>query len=276
MTREWVPYAVLRAASLLAPHALRAEWLRGWHSELWYVSRSHATQFCLGAFRDALWVRRNDLNPVSGARIGFESPFACLGLLASVAVAATFLTMRLPIPPPTPSSSGWGLREVSFGWTLMLLYSAVLTPVTLLAMGRTPDRPAAPGCSRLRRWGFLALKMALLQPVVLCGFLVSLAAHVAVAPMLLVACWILALRWAFLDQRRRCPACLRLLTNAVRIGTPSRTFLEWYGAESVCSHGHGLLHSPATSASYSGAERWLTLDASWKTLFSQPAGGGPR
>ncbi len=44
------------------------------------------------------------------------------------------------------------------------------------------------------------------------------------------------------DQQRRCPVCLRLLTNPVRIGTPSRTFLEWYGAESTCSRGHGLLH----------------------------------
>jgi len=39
------------------------------------------------------------------------------------------------------------------------------------------------------------------------------------------------LRW------RRCPVSLHALTSPARIGTPSQTFLEWYGDESMCSRG---------------------------------------
>ena len=82
---------------------------------------------------------------------------------------------------------------------------------------------------------------------------------------------ILALRWVITDQQRRCPVCLRLLTNPVRIGTPSRTFLEWYGAESTCSRGHGLLHVSEISSSYSEKPQWLRLGDSWSGLFSGAA-----
>jgi hypothetical protein len=87
-----------------------------------------------------------------------------------------------------------------------------------------------------------------------------------------VATSIGALRWVVMDQRRRCPVCLRLLTNPVRIGSASQTFLEWYGTESTCSRGHGLLHVPEISASYNSTEQWLRLDASWDDLFSQARG----
>ena len=74
------------------------------------------------------------------------------------------------------------------------------------------------------------------------------------------------------DQRRRCPVCLRLLTEPVRIGSASQTFLEWYGVESTCSRGHGLLQISEVPASYSGKPEWLALDDSWKSLFSGTAG----
>jgi hypothetical protein len=69
-----------------------------------------------------------------------------------------------------------------------------------------------------------------------------------------------------LDQRRRCPVCLRTLTDPVRIGSPSQTFLDWYGGESMCSRGHGLLQVSEISNSCSGNE-WLNLDPSWSGLF---------
>ena len=84
------------------------------------------------------------------------------------------------------------------------------------------------------------------------------------APQLgMFALWILALRWVLIDQRQRCPVCLRLLIQPVRIGNSSHTFLEWYGAESICSRGHGLQHIPEITASYSGQQEWLNLDDSW-------------
>jgi hypothetical protein len=96
---------------------------------------------------------------------------------------------------------------------------------------------------------------------------------VPMAPQLgIFSMWLLALRWALIDQRQRCPVCLRLLNNPVRIGTPSQTFLEWYGVESTCSRGHGLLHVPEIPSSYSGNSTWLRLGSSWSGLFSEVAG----
>jgi hypothetical protein len=115
----------------------------------------------------------------------------------------------------------------------------------------------------LRGGLFLAAKIALVQPMMLCGFVVL--PHVSAVPaatVALFAYWMLAVRWVLIDQRHRCPVCLRSLTSPVRVGSPSQTFLEWYGAESLCSRGHGLLHDPEISNSYCGARQWLRLDSS--------------
>jgi hypothetical protein len=74
-----------------------------------------------------------------------------------------------------------------------------------------------------------------------------------------------------IDQRGRCPVCLRLLTDSVRIGSPSQTFLAWYGAESICARGHGVLHNPElVNGCY--CKEWLNLDGSWSSLFVEAAG----
>jgi hypothetical protein len=124
----------------------------------------------------------------------------------------------------------------------------------------------------LRRGIFLVLKITLLQTIVLCGFIVQmllgpLGGFTGIAGGAAAA---LALRWAIMDQQRRCPVCLRLLTNPIIIGTPSRTFLEWYGTESTCPHGHGLLHTPEISSSCSRPQ-WLSLGDSWSALFAKGA-----
>ena len=109
---------------------------------------------------------------------------------------------------------------------------------------------------------FLAVKMALLLPILVCGMF----ALVAVFPPSIQG-WllyvILALRWALEDQRRRCPVCLRYLSHPVRIGEASHTFLAWYGTELVCTRGHGLLHVPEIRTSCYAEQRWLYLDPSW-------------
>jgi hypothetical protein len=249
---------LLRAASLLVPASFRAEWLAEWRAELWYVPRPDALRFCLGAFRDALWLRRN--SPSSH----LESPLACLAFLALLAVVSLAIALRLPFPPHGPWPAHLRLRDLPEGCLAMLLLSALMLPAMRLAMGTTlwPRR--------LRGWLFLALKLALLQPIMLCGFsvLLLIGSVVPIAPQLgIFATWMLTFRWVLLDQRRRCPVCLHLLTCHVRIGTPSHTFLEWYGGESICARGHGLLHVPEVAASYSAGERWLALDNSWTALF---------
>jgi hypothetical protein len=88
--------------------------------------------------------------------------------------------------------------------------------------------------------------------------------------------YILGFRWLLIDQRRRCPVCLRILTNPTRIGHASRTFLEWYGTELICRKGHGLLHIPEIPGSCYGPQRWLYLDPSWRSLFEDGVPGAVR
>ncbi len=269
MNSMWLHSATLRAAALLVPGGRRAEWLEEWRSELWYVPRKAATRFCLGAFQDALWLRRNDVRPMK--RPALESPLRCIGFLAGVAAAGLLVSVLLPAPPLMSPAPHLRARDLLEGCIAMLLLTSLLLPATLLAMGRARGRrPPAPWGKRLRNWAFLIVKLALVQPVLLGGWvMVARMGAVPLVPLGLCASWMLAFRWVLLDQRQRCPVCLRLLTNPVRIGDPAHTFLEWYGAESVCSRGHGLLHVPEVRASYSEHSEWLRLDDSWSGLFAK-------
>jgi hypothetical protein len=66
-----VHLVLIRAASLFVPAFDRSEWLQEWQAELWYLLREclsqasldrrpiwQATAFCLGAYRDAFWLRK--------------------------------------------------------------------------------------------------------------------------------------------------------------------------------------------------------------------------
>ena len=93
-------FAILRAASWLVPAGTRAEWLAEWTGELCYIrgrGERSGTMFCLGAFRDAFWLRRNQ-PPAHGALINLSSPVHCVSVLAFFAVAATLLAFHLPAP----------------------------------------------------------------------------------------------------------------------------------------------------------------------------------
>jgi hypothetical protein len=89
---------ILRCAAWVAPIEDRSEWLAEWGGEAAYVRRScgrvRLTAFCLGAFPDALWLRRNHL---SGRGIFcIESPVRCLLFLTALATAAACLVARSP------------------------------------------------------------------------------------------------------------------------------------------------------------------------------------
>jgi hypothetical protein len=269
MKKAWPQHTILRAASLLAPGDQRAEWLKEWQSELWYIERRGATLFCLGAFRDALWLRRND----EGAVSWLESPRRCLALLGTLAAVSMLIIFYLPIPGPLAARVHLGWRDLAdafcgtFGMSCLLLTAAS-------AVWRTPARHHSAGWqSRLRRGMFLVLKLLLMQPTIFLAFMVAVAMGRlgGLLGLGIQGAILLGLRWVFTDQQRRCPVCLRLLTEPVRIGAPSYTFLEWYGAESTCARGHGLLHTSETSASYSARPEWLGLGDSWIGLFSETA-----
>ena len=245
---------VLRAASLLAPRHRREEWLQEWRSELWYVPHDEAVRFSLGAFRDALYVRRN-------CAAQQQSPLQCLALLGAIAGASLLIAIRLPGPQIPSLPRHLRVSDLLAGCVVMSLFTVLMLPAIRLAMG--PNRQAMPRAGRLRRGLFLAAKIALVHPVMFCSFLVMnrLSPMLPIANVAIMGSWIWAFRWVLTDQRRRCPVCLRQLTEPIRIGVPSQTLLAWYGVEAACASGHGLLHSTEISST------WLRLDDSWRGIF---------
>ena len=152
------------------------------------------------------------------------------------------------------------------GLLLTMMLSAFFLGVTTnFSLGEYPANRAF----RFRRWLFFGCKLSLLFPIVFFGSLDvgSLLARGLQAHALIIGT-VLAIRWALADQRGRCPVCLRVLSNPTRIGGASHVFLDWYGTELICPHGHGLLYIPEIPTSCYSTQRWQNLDASWSTLFS--------
>jgi len=110
--------AILRCAAVLVPVAQRTDWLAEWRSELWHIRESHGTNvaaFCMGAFRDAFWLRCNEpIGPRSLLRLdapappagidsfpdqgvaALSSPFRCLGWMATLGAASLGVGLLLP------------------------------------------------------------------------------------------------------------------------------------------------------------------------------------
>jgi hypothetical protein len=100
---------LLRCAALLVPAEQRAEWQREWRGELWHVRQACATlgthtwqserdvtAFCLGAFQDALCLRRAGRvqNPPFATMNG--SARQCLLILAVFLAVSYALALLLP------------------------------------------------------------------------------------------------------------------------------------------------------------------------------------
>ncbi len=268
---NWLNHAVLHVAGLLVREPDRSAWLAEWKSELWYVVRAcnqpdrAALRFCLGAFRDALWLRRNSAASHLRGLPRLESPARCLACLAVIAATAAIVFFRVQSLIDAVLQHPQGQRDlVSIHLFMMVLALVILPTTTPLALGEYPAR-------RFRRWIFLLSKFALIFPIVFFGTLDLL--PILGVPVLadgVLLGYVLAFRWAIIDQRQRCPVCLRLLASPARFGDASHTLLDWYGTEFCCTRGHGLLHVPANRTSFN-TQRWLELDSSWASLFRSDA-----
>jgi len=256
--------AILRNAALLVPAAARAEWLAEWRAELWYVEHD-ATAFCFGSFRDALWLRLKSFN----ARRAFslDSPLRCVLFLVGSPILILVLALRSHrLWLPSWSPPGAGQFVLSLLW-MYLLSSLILFTLNPLGLGEYPPNRYAPSLIiRLRRWAFLGVKIILLPPTITfaCFILVPIFPP---APSMLFFGLIFGLRWALADQRQRCPVCLHLLSNPIRIGSPAHMFLGPYGTELICTRGHGFLYVPAAPASWCSTQRWQYLDPSSSSLL---------
>jgi hypothetical protein len=112
------PYLVsIRALAILLPRRERAEWLREWTSELWYVYRSSVNgslrewfdlrsdfwtghrsvaAFCCGAFDDARSLRQNHSTPLVSSVPKARSAMHCLSALAVVAALSAIGAFFIP------------------------------------------------------------------------------------------------------------------------------------------------------------------------------------
>lgn len=169
-------------------------------------------------------------------------------------------------------------KQPLFSFLFALLLACFALPATTsLPLGEySADCNQLDTLTKFRRWAFLAVKIGLVLVIV--GFLSIDLAHLAPSINSLSAEYIqlgtslcgflLAFRWVLRDQRKRCPKCLRLLTNPAHVGQSSRNFLAWNGTELICVGGHGLLHIPDMPTSWFSTQRWLYLGSSWSGLFS--------
>jgi hypothetical protein len=160
------------------------------------------------------------------------------------------------------------IEERSFEFLRLLAISLpmgmLLGILTCDLLGGHPQRVGP------RRGLFLAAKILLVLPIVLFGSLDLASLGSSVSPIVLHMVFfgsLFAARWILADQRKRCPVCLRLLANPVRMGEPSRILLEWHGTELMCLRGHGMLYVPEWPALWSGRQRWMDLGPSWGGLF---------
>lgn len=161
-----------------------------------------------------------------------------------------------------------------FALFLALLALPAITSVSLGEYSPASHRPPWP--RRIVRWLFLAAKIALLLPIVYYASLDmaywrSFGGTYAADYIQLVSAFAICLagmRWILLDQRQRCPVCLRRVAHPARVGLASRTFLAWNGTELMCEGGHTLLHVPGLETSWFAAPRWMYLDPSWEFLFA--------
>jgi len=125
MNGVWLHYTILRIASLLVPSHQRSEWIAEWRSELWYIPQCRATIFCMGAFPDAFWLRRNQILSVKRTGIRLESPLSCLALLAALACVEhrARISHVGPAEPASPDIAGICIGVL----TLSCLTSALRT-----------------------------------------------------------------------------------------------------------------------------------------------------
>jgi hypothetical protein len=171
----------------------------------------------------------------------------------------------------------WGLYQ----FTIFLAFLA-LPAITSVSLGESSFCSFKPSwANRLRRWLFFGAKIAMLLPTVYFASLDlaywhTTAYSISAQYIQLVSSFtmgLFGLRWIVLDQRNRCPVCLRRVTHPARVGLAGRTFLAWNGTELMCAGGHTLLHVPALPTSWFSTQRWLYLDTSWKFLFASSSAG---
>ena len=110
---EWahrlLHFGLLRSASLMVPGQQRAEWWREWRGEVWHVRQActptggvswrgerEVTAFCLGAFQDALCIRRAGRERRLSFAEMMGTPTHCMLILVSMLAGVYAMALLLP------------------------------------------------------------------------------------------------------------------------------------------------------------------------------------
>ena len=127
----------------------------------------------------------------------------------------------------------WGLYQFA-----LLLAFLALPAITSVSLGESHFYSSPPSWSnRFAHWLFLVAKIVLLLPSVYFASLDLAYCHatnfsIGSQYIQLISTFVMTLfglRWIVLDQRNRCPICLRRVTHPARVGMAGRTFLAWNG-----------------------------------------------
>lgn len=225
----------------IVPRARREEWLAEWRAELAFLADRPEARAALaaGAFHDAIHLRLEWAREMSAP----GTPLRLLSSLAAITCMTAIVAANAThIPGKAPA------------YAFMIAFGLLILPATM-PMSRGDYTSID---NRQRRLFFLA-KMIL---VLAAGYFVWCAALPYVkygAVQFTMAGCVAALRWAILEQRRRCPVCLRRLQQPVRVGQPSYTLLGWSGTEWICTQGHGVLHEPIAPTTSFMRHTWSRL-----------------
>lgn len=254
---------LLLQVARIVPAADRAEWSRFWHAELWCHRHANHVRTTpdlhAGLVWDALWIRMERARCVLRG-----TAVLCLFTLALACTLALLLT--------TCSIGSWHgvLAHLALDYARFLIATPLVLLVTFLTAPRravhaTPTaKHLVPRHAGFVRASFFTVKATLLFVI---AYLLSatLCAPLAVSfpnpaaflqiPLYVVLS-VLALRWSFEDQERRCKHCLRLLQAPARVGRPSHNLLEWSGTALVCVRGHGVLSIPELETSWHQTSEW--------------------
>ena len=274
----------LRLISALVPGPRRSLWLREWRAELWHLRHEDGgTDTILEKSRDCLSLAYGVVADAGCLRMEWlqGSAKGSAGYSLTILVLLCVLGASLELF----SAGSWyslqrNLVGHFFGCFLFGGLPAVfVAAATALPRRRKCRREWASFARRLplnTRWFvFLGAKVSL---TLLLGFLSSVVVVIPLrhsvgrsadwAEVLMATVMVsIGLRWAFLDQERRCHTCLRLLCEPARVGPPTHNLLDWNGTELACANGHGLLHVPEMRGSWCWFDLWVELDGTWQVLF---------
>jgi hypothetical protein len=275
-------------AEVLVPAPKRPDWIQEWRAELWHLR--HGERRCRwehgelletislahGLIADAAWLRWDWLKESARGSAAW-----CLTMLVFYCLVCAAMERTL--------ASSWHSFFHVLAAHFFGSFVFVAVPAVFVAISTYPLRPLRCDDKHVRAGGFLSARarwnLFLGAKVVLTLALGFLSTIVATAPVgmairrfapwgldwaeLLMSALVVTvgLRWALLNQERRCQRCLRVMGQPTRVGPPSRNFLDWSGMELVCADGHGRLHVPEMQGSWCWYDRWVELDPAWQSLF---------